>query len=593
MNTDNLKDNKEKQNSKAPTGIPEKNWISSLLSNKLTLGLIFLALSLISVICFLNYNWIFGAQDIQFHLQRINELYQNVQNLNWFPFISTFNFNQNGSAVMSMYPKLPLYLYVIVRLLFQEPILSYYIAIIVTTFSCLLISYFSFLSIHRDQKVTAFLFSCAYSLSGLVICNNFLCADLGVSFSLIFFPAAFAGIYHWLKNGKYRLLILGLSGILLSNILNFVFIILTFVCLTLMNFKLINKQKVLNLLKSMLITGLLTSGFWLPAIKFGLGTKMNPPVLFQLNGINLFDYFQRALTNNITYGFTLVPVLGIVFGAIGYLHINRYLKQIYWFSIALILISSSLFPWDIFQNTPLKIVQFPWRLLVIPQLLLTYIFAIEGTRWLSKIADTKIKNWVVSIVTVGIVALCINTQLRTVDFQISSPEINYSLNTNNYLPSKNGVLWFKVTNNDEFNNLMGFIRNQDYLPVNSNNVFPMYSTHWGMNNDNGQTILFTMNAVPDGSNLTFSLSTHAKKLTVPFLIYNKNYQITLDSKRYPLRYGKNRLLYINNLKPGNHMIQVSYHDSVTKYSYLVMTVLGMFLTFYNSNLFFKLKKRKK
>ncbi|MBV0931224.1 hypothetical protein KTE19_11045 [Lentilactobacillus sp. IMAU92037] len=70
----------------------------------------FLAFSVINVIMLFRYHWLFGGQDLQFHLQRIDEMYHSLINGNWNPYLATFNFNQLGSAVMSLYPKLPLYL---------------------------------------------------------------------------------------------------------------------------------------------------------------------------------------------------------------------------------------------------------------------------------------------------------------------------------------------------------------------------------------------------------------------------------------------------------------------------------------------------
>ena len=525
---------------------------------------------------------------MQFHTQRITEMFQNMQHMNLFPFISTFTFNNNGSAVMSMYPKLPLYLYALIRLLVQEPITSYYIGNILRSFICLVISYYSFLVIHKDQQLAAFLFSTAYSLSALMICCGYNSADLGISFSLIFFPVAFAGFYCWLKNGSYRLMTLGVSAILLCHLLNFIFTFILLLLLASINFKILNKGKIVNLAKSFVISVLLTSSFWLPALRFGTSTAMNSPFIFPLVGVKLFDLFQRAFTNDNNFGFTIIAVLGLFLGAVDYKYLDKHVKQLFWASIIIVLFSSQLFPWQLLQNTPVRFIQFPWRFLVFPQLFLTYIYAVVVSELLKRLKTFQIRSLVVGIITVAIVLLSFNAQDRIISSQIQAPEINYQLNSNNYLPSRNGTIWFKVTNEDEFNNLMGFNANTDYLPKKSSGSFPAYSSHWGWNNDTKKTVFFNMNAIPDGSIIQFDVPKSVKRLTVPFVIYNDHYQVILDNKKYPLKYDNN-VLYISNIKRGKHIMKISYHDPLIKNSFLILTILGTLLVWYEPQRWERLK----
>lgn len=149
---------------------------------------IFAVLSVLNVIGLFHYHWLFGGQDLQFHLQRIDEMYRNLIHGNVNPYIATFNLNQLGSAVMSLYPKLPLYLYAGIRLFIQNPIDSFYIGTMVTTFLSLTISFAAYRSLHRTDWLGAYIFAIAYSLSGLTITYYFLNADIGISFSLIFLP---------------------------------------------------------------------------------------------------------------------------------------------------------------------------------------------------------------------------------------------------------------------------------------------------------------------------------------------------------------------------------------------------------------------
>lgn len=126
----------------------------------------FLVFSVVNVILLFRYNWLFGGQDLQFHLQRIDEMYNNLIRGNLNPYIATFNLNQLGSAVMSLYPKLPLYLFAAIRLVIGNPITSFYIGTILTTFLCLWISYAAYHSVRPTDTVGAYVFAIAYALSG-------------------------------------------------------------------------------------------------------------------------------------------------------------------------------------------------------------------------------------------------------------------------------------------------------------------------------------------------------------------------------------------------------------------------------------------
>lgn len=116
----------------------------------------FVIFSILNVILFARYGWLFGAQDLQFHLQRIEEVYQNLRHLNFLPAIATYTFNQNGSAVMSLYPKLPLYPFALCRLIIGQPIVSYYVGMIFSSFLGLIIAFYSYQSV-INRRLSAYI----------------------------------------------------------------------------------------------------------------------------------------------------------------------------------------------------------------------------------------------------------------------------------------------------------------------------------------------------------------------------------------------------------------------------------------------------
>ncbi|EEI25595.1 hypothetical protein HMPREF0519_0264, partial [Lentilactobacillus hilgardii DSM 20176 = ATCC 8290] len=80
-------------------------------------------------------------------------------------------------------------------------------------------------------------------MSGLIVNYNFYMGDIGISFSLIFLPLAFTGLFHWISTGKYKMLTLGISLICLSHVLNVIFVIVTMIIFTLINIQKLSKAK--------------------------------------------------------------------------------------------------------------------------------------------------------------------------------------------------------------------------------------------------------------------------------------------------------------------------------------------------------------
>lgn len=450
---------------------------NKFLRSKFLIIIIFMILSIANNgIFFFGHGWLLGGADLQFHLQRIDEIYQNLRNFNILPYIATYDFNQNGSAVMSMHPKFPLYFYAIIRFIFKSPLTSYSIANSIFTFISLNISYFSYLSVRHNEKLGAYLFSIFYSLSALKISYNFLNADIGVTFTLAILPLVFAGFYHWITDSKYKMLTVGVSLVFLSHILNFIFVVIVLLVLLFINYKQVDGKKLINLGKAVSLTILLTATYWIPALMFGSSTKMIKPFKYDLGGISLISYLQLALTNQVTYGFTITAILGFILGGFWYRKISKLNKQIYWLSLACVFISSTIFPWFIFENTFVSIIQFPWRILIFSELGFNYILCIVIVR-LTKNMDTSSVKGLTVLLTTIILILSLNAQNHRIQFEINAPEVNYTLTPSHNINYKNEIAWFKVTNKYEYDLLMQYINTFDYYPAKSAKVVQNVATH--------------------------------------------------------------------------------------------------------------------
>ncbi len=542
---------------------------------------------MIDISVFLKFNWLFGAPDLQFHLQRIDELYQNVLSLHFFPLLATYHFNQVGSAVMSMYPKLPLYVYVFVRVLLRNPILSYYVGNAVMVWIGLLIGYFSFLSVMPKEKVMAFIFSITYGLSSVLVSYQYRIADLGVVSALLVLPLAFSGFYHWISSGRYRMMAIGITLVLLCHVLTFIFLILTLIIFTIINIKKISKKKILSLSKAVVATVLLTSTYWLPAMVISFTTRINPPQVFSLGGMDLSQFVKDALTNNVTFGFSIIAFLGFVLGTVGYKQLYKPFKQIYWVSISYVILSSSLIPWKIFQHTPLWIIQFPWRFIGISQLGFSVLFSIGLITFLSSLSKKFSVILCVMAVTIITVGLAVNLQARYVSFELPSPEFKHPVTPTHSFVVRRSEVWDKITNKREYQNLMKFNGTYDYYPQKTMHLSAWISEDKARINGKKRDVITTTKSLPDGKIFILRTKRMRKYLTLPFILYNKNYSVSVDGRGVAPVLNRQQLLTINDVSAGRHVIKVSYNETIIFIAMILLTMSGVVWLVHPGNLMSK------
>ncbi|MFT8312583.1 MAG: hypothetical protein ABF629_15615, partial [Sporolactobacillus sp.] len=68
-------------------------------------------------------------------------------------------------------------------------------------------------------------------------------------------------------------------------------------------------------------------------------------------------------------------IIALLFGWTAFIYMNKTYISIYLFGILTLLLSSNLVPWKIVQNTPLDTLQFPWRLIILTNILFAAFFS--------------------------------------------------------------------------------------------------------------------------------------------------------------------------------------------------------------------------
>ena len=130
------------------------------------------------------------------------------------------------------------------------------------------------------------------------------------------------------------------------------------------------KENVLDLFvgmaKAVGWTTLLTAYVWYPMLQQVLHQSINRPFRTNLQerGVNIFESLFGAMTNDLTT-FTMgtIGVVSLVLPLFFLKRFERRERVIYFCAVATWFLSTNVFPWFLLQNTPIQLIQFPWRIL--------------------------------------------------------------------------------------------------------------------------------------------------------------------------------------------------------------------------------------
>lgn len=531
-----------------------------LIKKNCLLMILFFALSFLSGMVLLKSNSVGIGADIYFHWSRIYEIKESFLNGNgMFPIVATNKFYESGSAVMSMYPYMNLYPIVFISFIVKSFVHLVYIVFILRNFLSLIIAYFSCYSFSKNKWVS-FIFSISYVLSTMTLFYAFILSDMGVSSSLIFLPIVLFGTFNFLDESHWKQLSIGLACVtfchIITAVMAFGFTVFIFV-LNICKFNDKNKLKSLVLLISTLV--MLTSSFTITFFILSMTNHISlPGVWWTLRGTDFNGFISFIFNNavslrvdNMTVRYiTPIAFLGLIVSIIRYNNITKYEKQLFWTSLISIFVASSFFPWNLLNDTFIKTTfQFSWRIFVITQLLLCYLFSA------SMIKFCKNKKQCL-IVTFSILCFVMLTQIS------GQKEVSTGLDRFDF----NQVIYDN----------QGLFR--DYLPVKAIPRLDDFVHHEALSN--GRSIY--VNNLGNGT-FEFNLNSQSKKLEIPFIIYNQiKYRVTIDGEKSKFISNKNNQMVIEKkVTKGNHLLQIKIEKSWYNYLSYFLTIVGIIMILFS------------
>ncbi len=321
-----------------------------------------------SFIFFNNTEKIATTGDIAFHFSRIKGLASVFSGP-----INFTTFNSYGGGVNFFYPYLTLFPAVIFYWITHNLILSYMLCVWVLNVCTILITFYYGRKFFKRVDA-AFLFSCFYTFYGYRMIDIYQRSAISESIALTIMPVVLYYTYRLLFEKKNCVIPLAVS----MSLLIYTYALFTFMSVIVIGLLFIGsllakrkkKENVLDLFvgmaKAVGWTTLLTAYVWYPMLQQVLHQSINRPFRTNLQerGVNIFESLFGAMTNDLTT-FTMgtIGVVSLVLPLFFLKRFERRERVIYFCAVATWFLSTNVFPWFLLQNTPIQLIQFPWRIL--------------------------------------------------------------------------------------------------------------------------------------------------------------------------------------------------------------------------------------
>ncbi len=302
--------------------------------------------------------------DWSFHSARVQQIYLNLKRGQFLTYIGTDTFSKVGNANFLFYPVVFLYPWAFLKFIFT-PITAYLIYVWLLFIATGLTAFFCMQSFSRGKTLQSFYFSIIYLIATYHLYLTLTNYVLGEAIAYTFIPIVLLGMYKLLYKGEWVTLAIGMTLMAYSHYVSlFISVevcLLICICYLIQNNN-IKLSQLFSLLKSIVLFMLLSFWQFVPLITdyVGKGLASPKPGFWLMQ--NLGDFIAFAFSNSATNGGGIGLVL-IVTALLGWKFIDKNSKYMwaYLLGILLLLMITTVFPWQYFSTTPLAIIQFPYR----------------------------------------------------------------------------------------------------------------------------------------------------------------------------------------------------------------------------------------
>ncbi len=488
---------------------------------------------------------IFGFYDTAFHINRALSL-ESI-------FSSPINFEtfrSYGMQVNNFYPWLTLYpLFLLIK--FTNLAIGYNLFLYIVTLITLFICHYVMYEITK-KHVTSSFFAIIYTTSSFRSVEIFLRGAMGELLAMSILPLILLGFIKLYDSKKESWVMLAISMTLLiyTHVLSVAMTMVMIIIALIIQFyrkKKIEIFLIIKLIKAAIVTLLLSLAFIGPMIEQTLYQDLNRPYvdILQKRAIYLGKEFLIGSIDSelLSFGIGLTLLICLIILTFNFKKLGILSKITYIMGIISILLCTKIFPWFALQNTPLNIIQAPWRFMIFSTLFISFSVSLFISPQLEKFSYTRRRNFILLL----ILAISI---------------LNYS-SVVNMVKEMN----FQGTySNEQMENKLEEFENFDYVPIGYKKDQLLLKNH--QVTEDGQVIYSSFSPNKDEITFTFK-SSKGKTIVLPVFRY-KGLTVTVNSKNATV------------LKQGGSFVTVKSESGINKvtirYSYTFFSKISLFIS---------------
>lgn len=330
-------------------------------------------ISIVPLILLWKTGFIYSGSDMQFHVSRIAEVADAFRHGQFLNITAIMTDNSAGSMVNQFYPYLTLVPAALIKLLIHNDVTAYYVTLLGYNIGTFLIAYYAFTKISKRRRV-GFWGATLASLSMYRLFSLIGTSAFGEFISIGLIPLIWWGYVKVISENKWATLYIGMTLLAYTHLLSFVMVVGVLSVITVVRWLISDKlpvQELIGFLKAGLATGVSWLPYLMPYIALTHHNQIANPYAELMMG-SIKPFMSYLLDYRFTRGVGIALVLANLLILVCWKKIDRHAKFSFISGISLVVLASTIFPWDLVAQTPIKILQFPYRFLVIGSVLLAY-----------------------------------------------------------------------------------------------------------------------------------------------------------------------------------------------------------------------------
>ncbi|ETA73726.1 hypothetical protein [Ligilactobacillus equi] len=536
--------------------------LKSNLKKDVTAIFIFLISCSIVMLPFIHSGTLHAGVDMSFHLNRIYDLYKNIQNGNAFSYISTYSFNQLGTFINMVYGFLPLYPMAICMIIFKNPIEAVYMGILFFMWISMIISYMMGIKFWGSRK-KSLIFAFLYIFSEYTFNWWFKTFGLGQVIACSFLPLIFYGLYSIFYNDKkeWYFLSLGMIGVIYTHILSvMIYSIVIFFVLVLITISDWHRtiKNIKYLVYAIMSSFLATLFYWVTLLSaYGYDISTTKEVDISTAGIKFGDSIMNALNSGDSLGPLIVVVTIMGIGV--WKKQSKMNKAIIILGIFSFCATTTLFDvaWNFLNNTPIKAIQWPGRILMISNFFLA-VSSVDTFEILVGKSRRVLKYFVVCS---GVIFLSLSSVYTLLNTRKNQTIIDYNPTSKRVAPFSD----YQLTSTKGFKYFVtGYnvgVGSSDYWPkvdIGNAKIQEDLRNHIAYVGNKSTKVKYK--SIPNGIEYILNTNKSGVDVDLPFFNYG-NYSVKANGEKITYYKTKRSTIGIRILKKGTNEIKIVYQPS--------------------------------